>query len=95
MTLLPHLVDTPFTTLILGYGWKICPGLEQLPLQCGLPKAKHVVWYFGDLDWEGIRIFTTLQTESTLDVRLASAKPSSARPSDRWRKLSKPSSMTA
>jgi hypothetical protein len=37
MALLPHLAATPFTTLILGYGWKICSGLGQLPLQCGLP----------------------------------------------------------
>jgi len=71
MALLPHLAATPFTTLILGYGWKICSGLGQLPLQCGLPEAKHIVWYFGDLDWEGIRIFTTLQDRSTLEVRLA------------------------
>ncbi len=69
--MLPHLPATPFTTLILGYGWKICAGLAQLPQQCGLPDARHCIWYFGDLDWEGLRIFTTLQEQSPLPVRLA------------------------
>lgn len=69
--LLPHLAETGFSTLILGYGWKICAGLHQLPQQCGAPNARHVVWYFGDLDWEGIRIFADLKKKCPLEVRLA------------------------
>ena len=69
--LLPHLPETMFSTLILGYGWKICAGLHQLPQQCGAPTARHVVWYFGDLDWEGIRIFAELKKKCPLEVQLA------------------------
>ena len=60
MALAPHLAETNFTSLVLGYGWKICASIGTLPLQSGDPDGEHIVWYFGDFDWEGLRIWHTL-----------------------------------
>ena len=54
--LLPHLPDLQLALLIFGGGWKIAANLDLLPRQCGCPDGRHIVWYFGDFDWEGLRI---------------------------------------
>lgn len=74
MALQPHLSETNFASLILGYGWKILANIEQLPMQCGLPEDYHTVWYFGDFDWEGLRIWHELHMKynaGPINVRLA------------------------
>lgn len=57
--LLGELIHTPFTTLIYGQGYKITKSIEhftsQLPLQ-----GKQIIYYFGDIDWEGIKIWHLL-----------------------------------
>ena len=71
MALFPHLAETTLTSLILGYGWKILASIDQLPAQCGYPKAHHIAWYFGDFDWEGLRIWHELAEKcETLDGRI-------------------------
>ncbi|MDY6268066.1 MAG: hypothetical protein SPL39_03710 [Selenomonadaceae bacterium] len=78
MALSSHLSETAFTSLILGYGWKILANIDQLPMQCGLPTGYHTVWYFGDFDWEGLRIWHELMEKcktlhgATIDLKLAS-----------------------
>lgn len=57
--LLSELIHTPFTTLIYGQGYKITKSIEhfsnQLPLE-----GKQTLYYFGDIDWEGIKIWALL-----------------------------------
>lgn len=57
--LLESLQTTNFTTLIYGSGWKIASSLDHLPKQLGLvdTERQHEIYYFGDLDYEGISIF--------------------------------------
>lgn len=70
-SLFSQLEQTRLTTLILGYGWKILANMDQLPRQCGYPDDRHVIWYFGDFDWEGLLIWHELRQQSALDIRLA------------------------
>ncbi|WP_026073488.1 Wadjet anti-phage system protein JetD domain-containing protein [Robertmurraya massiliosenegalensis] len=69
--LLDKLRDTDFTTLIYGSGWKIASSLNQLTKQLGLTNKdiQHDIYYFGDLDYEGISIFHHLHEK--YDVKLA------------------------
>lgn len=70
--LLPLLSQTNWTSLILGYGWKIVGNLCLLPQQCSQPQAHHICWYFGDFDWEGLRIWHALTVQSyPITIRLA------------------------
>lgn len=57
--LIDTLTATSCTTLIYGAGWKIVSSLKQLSQQLGLDEKEHQheVYYFGDLDHEGISIF--------------------------------------
>ncbi|KHD84366.1 Wadjet anti-phage system protein JetD domain-containing protein [Heyndrickxia ginsengihumi] len=69
--LLDSLSTTNFTTLIYGSGWKIASSLNQLSNQLGLTKKEeqHEVYYFGDLDYEGISIYFHLYEK--YNVKLA------------------------
>lgn len=69
--LLPLLPTTNWTTLICGYGRKIDGNISLLPQQCGFPADSHCCWYFGDFDWEGIRIWHSLTKQGTIQIRLA------------------------
>lgn len=61
--LIDTLATTSCTTLIYGAGWKIASSLKQLSQQLGLNEEEHQhqVYYFGDLDHEGISIYHHLQ----------------------------------
>ncbi|PGT82460.1 Wadjet anti-phage system protein JetD domain-containing protein [Bacillus sp. AFS040349] len=69
--LLDSLSTTNFTTLIYGSGWKIASGLNQLSKQLGLTdkEEQHEIYYFGDLDYEGISIYYHLYEK--YNVKLA------------------------
>lgn len=69
--ILPHLRKTGLTSLILGYGWKIVGNLSLLPRQIGRPYSQHIVWYFGDFDWEGLHIWQSVKNNPDVEVRLA------------------------
>ncbi|WP_296822175.1 hypothetical protein [uncultured Megasphaera sp.] len=55
--LVPFLRGSGFFSLVFGAGWKITANLKELPRQTGHADARHVVWYFGDFNWEGLRIW--------------------------------------
>lgn len=67
--LVPELPGMPFTSLIFGYGRKIVGNLGMLRLQYPVQGAEHELYYFGDLDLEGILIWYDLQVK--FGVRLA------------------------
>ncbi len=69
--LIDSLASTSCTTLIFGSGWKIVSSLRQLAQQVGLTKNEHQheIYYFGDLDYEGISIYYYLYEK--YDVKLA------------------------
>lgn len=55
--LLPILPSSAFSTLIYGCGNKITGNLDMFSLQYPVPDREHRFYYFGDLDYEGIRIW--------------------------------------
>ncbi len=59
MALVDMLCDTDFTALIFGSGWKIVSNIGLLERQLGVT-GKHKLYYFGDLDNEGISIWNSL-----------------------------------
>ncbi|MCQ4085941.1 Wadjet anti-phage system protein JetD domain-containing protein [Saccharibacillus sp. JS10] len=58
--LLSGIERLPFSTLIYGSGSKIIGNLQMFDKQVPLPNSSHTFYYFGDLDWEGIRIWHSL-----------------------------------
>lgn len=68
--LLPVLAQLPFSTLIYGCGRKIVGNLGMLPFQYPAQHAEHELYYFGDLDLEGILIWYDLRARFG-GVRLA------------------------
>jgi len=67
--LIQDLPEMPFSSLILGYGRKVVGNLGMLHLQYPVQNAVHELYYFGDLDLEGILIWYDLQKK--FGVRLA------------------------
>lgn len=59
MALLETLQETEFTSLIFGSGWKIVGNIHMLNKQLGI-KGTNRIFYFGDLDNEGISIWNSL-----------------------------------
>ena len=57
--LLDTLKKTNFTSLIFGSGWKVVSNISMLSRQLGL-KGENKLYYFGDLDYEGISIWNSL-----------------------------------
>lgn len=57
--LIGELTNTPFTTLIYGQGYKITKSIEHFSKQLPL-SGQHIIYYFGDIDWEGIKIWHLL-----------------------------------
>lgn len=70
LALMEVLKDTKFTSLIFGSGWKIVSNIVMLEKQLGI-KGTHKLYYFGDLDHEGISIWNSLnqkiRTELAID----------------------------
>lgn len=71
--LIDFLANTSFTTLIYGSGWKISSSLDQLTKQLGLidKEIQHELYYFGDLDYEGVSILYHLYER--YNVKLATS----------------------
>ncbi|MDF2925152.1 MAG: hypothetical protein K0R57_4066 [Paenibacillaceae bacterium] len=67
--LAPVLPETSFATLIYGCGRKIVGNLEMLRYQYPVPGGEHLLYYFGDIDLEGISIWFDLRLRHP--VRLA------------------------
>lgn len=64
--LLPVLPGSIFSTLIYGCGNKITGNLDMFPLQYPVAGSEHCFYYFGDLDYEGIRIWYDADKRQTL-----------------------------
>lgn len=54
------LPQTGFLSLIYGAGWRIVSNIQLLESQLNLRDKQHRILYFGDLDYEGITIWYTL-----------------------------------
>jgi len=61
------LCQTQFTSLIYGEGWKAVANLTYLPKQLNLRECTHRIYYFGDLDAEGIRIWWSINNKIKLE----------------------------
>ncbi|EOD00249.1 Wadjet anti-phage system protein JetD domain-containing protein [Caldisalinibacter kiritimatiensis] len=68
--LLEELKNTQFTSLIYGAGWKIVSGIEALEKQLGLEDSEHILYYFGDLDFEGISIWYALSNKKLVKLAI-------------------------
>lgn len=81
--LLEYLPDTNFYSLIYGAGWKITADIVMLDKQLGLKKHKPCIYYFGDLDYEGISIWHTLNMRYTALLALPFYQALLSRPAAR------------
>lgn len=70
MALIDTLQETEFTSLIFGCGWKIVSNINMLEKQLGI-KGTHKLYYFGDLDNEGISIWNSLNERVVANVATA------------------------
>lgn len=68
--LLEILKETDFSTLIYGAGWRIISCIKDFKKQFPFDDKSHRFYYFGDLDYEGIKIWDMLRKNN--DVYLAS-----------------------
>lgn len=69
LALMEVLKDTKFTSLIFGSGWKIVSNIVMLERQLGL-KGIHKLYYFGDLDYEGISIWNSLNQKIRAELAI-------------------------
>jgi len=63
--LLPIITKSPFTSLIYGSGSKIEKSIENFHTQIPL-EGIHVIYYFGDIDREGINIWYRLNEKTSI-----------------------------
>ncbi|KOA18720.1 hypothetical protein CLHOM_30040 [Clostridium homopropionicum DSM 5847] len=59
--LLDLLRESVFTSLTYGCGWKIVSNINNLEKQLGIEESENEIFYFGDLDFEGIAIWNNLK----------------------------------
>ena len=64
------LPETAFLTLIYGAGKCFLNSITQLESQLHMPDAQHVLFYFGDLDLEGIKIWYLLNKRRPASLAL-------------------------
>ena len=62
------LANTIFTSLIYGQGWKIISNIITLEQQLPGLEGTHKIYYFGDLDYEGIAIWHKLNQIRKVDI---------------------------
>ncbi|QAA33472.1 Wadjet anti-phage system protein JetD domain-containing protein [Clostridium manihotivorum] len=65
--LLEVLPDTEFCSLIFGSGWKIVGNINMLESQTGL-RENNIVYYFGDIDNEGVAIYNSLTERASVKL---------------------------
>ncbi|WP_160679292.1 Wadjet anti-phage system protein JetD domain-containing protein [Clostridium sp. C8-1-8] len=65
--LLEVLPDTEFCSLIFGSGWKIVGNINMLESQTGL-KENNIIYYFGDIDNEGVAIYNSLSERASVKL---------------------------
>lgn len=62
------LKDTDFTSLIYGGGWKVTSNIIMLERQLGLENKENEIYYFGDIDYEGIAIWNLLKEKRNIKL---------------------------
>lgn len=67
--LLPALKDSNFSTLIYGCGKAVIKSIEQFTMQYPV-EANHHFYYFGDIDLEGISIWSSLNERQPASIAL-------------------------
>lgn len=68
--LINHIKDSKFTSLIYGAGWRIIANISSLSSQLGLEEDLHKIYYFGDMDPEGISIWYSLYEKHNIKLAL-------------------------
>lgn len=68
--LMDVLPDTSWLSVIYGAGWKITADLPLLERQLGWARGELEVYYFGDLDYEGISIWHSLNSARKVEPAL-------------------------
>lgn len=68
--LIPYIKDSKFTSLIYGAGWRIVGNIAGLPKQLGLEEDLHKIYYFGDIDPEGVSIWYSLYEKYRIELAL-------------------------
>ncbi|HHV46288.1 MAG TPA: cytosolic protein [Tissierellia bacterium] len=58
--LIDDIENTGFSSLVYGAGWKVLGGISVFEKQLGLTYRENIIYYFGDLDLEGISIWHSL-----------------------------------
>lgn len=58
--LLEILEVTPYSTLIYGGGWRVVASIQSFQRQFPFKDKNHIFYYFGDLDYEGVKIWHRL-----------------------------------
>lgn len=66
--LLEDIENTAFTSLTYGSGWKVLGGIGVFERQIGLMGQANKIYYFGDLDFEGISIWYELNKREPLQL---------------------------
>lgn len=74
------LAESPFTTLIYGAGKGFLNSILYLERQLNLPDSKHLLYYFGDLDLEGIKIWFMLNKVRSTELARAFYRALLAKP---------------
>lgn len=67
--MLNTLKETKFTSLIFGSGWKVVSNISMLNIQLGL-RGENILYYFGDMDYEGISIWNALNEKVTAKLAI-------------------------
>ncbi|MCF6460291.1 Wadjet anti-phage system protein JetD domain-containing protein [Clostridium sp. Cult3] len=62
--------DTEFTSLVYGAGWKIVSNIHRLPTQLGLEGDPYKIYYFGDIDAEGLSIWYSLYEKYQVELAI-------------------------
>lgn len=68
--LLPLLKETAFSTLIYGGGWRIISSIVDFRKQYPF-EGDHKFYYFGDIDYEGLKIYRVLSGVEAMDLAIS------------------------
>ena len=60
--------ETLFTSLVYGSGWKVAANVHMLARQIGLERDLHGIYYFGDIDAEGISIWNSIHDRYNIEL---------------------------
>jgi len=84
------LCETAFTSLVYGGGWKAAANVAHLPKQLNLTDCEHSLYYFGDLDAEGIRIWWSVNGKIKIKPAVPFYRALLARPAEYGKQTQRP-----